>query len=222
VLKTNKLIKNMNFDNKIESVLKKYHQRMDAETALIESESLRLGNGALMARRDEFLLSVGVETAQFLNTLAKAARSKTILEIGTSYGYSTVWLAEAARANHGKLITLELSVEKAHYAQQQIHDAGLSDFVEFRIGDAIQSIENAHETYDFILLDIWKELYVPCFDAFFPKLNKGAWVIGDNMIFPPSSRPEAMAYQQRVRSTHAFDTVLMPIGSGIEVSCYKI
>jgi predicted O-methyltransferase YrrM len=206
------------FDSKIEAVLKKYHQRMDAEN--IEMQSIPRDVG--MKRRDEFLLSVGVETAQFLNTLAKSACSKTILEIGTSYGYSTVWLAEAARANHGKLITLELSVEKARYAQQQIHEAGLSDFVEFRIGDAIQSIENVHETYDFILLDIWKELYVPCFEAFLPKLNYGAWVIGDNMVFPPSSRPEAEAYRKRVRETNAFDTVLMPIGSEIEVSFYSI
>jgi predicted O-methyltransferase YrrM len=171
-----------------------------------------------MKRRDEFLLSVGVETAIFLNTLAKSARSKTILEIGTSYGYSTIWLAEAARTNGGKVITLENNPEKAKYAQQHLQEAGLSDFVEFRVGDALESIDNHQEMYDFILLDIWKELYVPCFERFFPKLNKSAWVIGDNMIFPPSSRPEAEAYRQCVRATNAFDTVLMPIGSGIEVS----
>ncbi len=205
------------FDSKIEAVLEKYHQRMEAEN--IEMQSIPRDVG--MKRRDEFLLSVGVETAIFLNTLAKSAGSKTILEIGTSYGYSTIWLAEAARANGGKVITLELSVEKARYAQQQIQEAGLADFVEFRIGDALESIDNKQEMYDFILLDIWKELYVPCFERFFPKLNKGAWVIGDNMLFPPSSLPEAAAYRQRVRETNAFDTVLMPIGSGIEVSCYK-
>ncbi|MEY4936965.1 MAG: hypothetical protein RIS64_3324 [Bacteroidota bacterium] len=205
------------FDPKIEIVLKKYHLRMEAEN--IEMQSIPINVG--MKRRDEFLLSVGVETAIFLNTLVKSAQSKTILEIGTSYGYSTIWLAEAARANGGKVITLENNPEKAKYAQQQIHEAGLSDFVEFRIGDALESIDNHPETYDFILLDIWKELYVPCFERFFPKLNKGAWVIGDNMIFPPHSRPEAAVYRQCIRETNAFDTVLMPIGSGIELSFYK-
>jgi predicted O-methyltransferase YrrM len=205
------------FDPKIEIVLKKYHLRMEAEN--IEMQSIPINVG--MKRRDEFLLSVGVETAIFLNTLVKSAQSKTILEIGTSYGYSTIWLAEAARANGGKVITLENNPEKAKYAQQQIHEAGLSDFVEFRIGDALESIDNHPETYDFILLDIWKELYVPCFERFFPKLNKGAWVIGDNMIFPPHSRPEAAIYRQCIRETNAFDTVLMPIGSGIELSFYK-
>jgi predicted O-methyltransferase YrrM len=205
------------FDSKIEKVLKKYHLRIEAENIEMQSMPINVG----MKRRDEFLLSVGLETAIFLNTLAKSAQSKTILEIGTSYGYSTIWLAEAARANGGKVITLENNPEKATYAQQQIHEAGLSDFVEFRIGDALEIIENAQETYDFILLDIWKELYVPCFERFFPKLNKGAWVIGDNMIFPPHSRTEATVYRQYIRETNAFDTVLMPIGSGIEVSSYK-
>lgn len=205
-------------DSKIETVLKKYHLRIEAEN--IEMQSIPINVG--MKRRDEFLLSVGVETAIFLNTLAKSAQSKTILEIGTSYGYSTIWLAEAARANGGKVITLENNPEKAKYAQQQINEAGLSNFVEFRIGDALESIENAQETYDFILVDIWKELYAPCFERFFPKLNKGAWVIGDNMIFPPHSRPEATVYRQYIRETNAFDTVLMPIGSGIEVSFYKV
>jgi predicted O-methyltransferase YrrM len=206
------------FDSKIENVLKKYHLRIEAENIEMQSIPIHVG----MKRRDEFLLSVGVETAIFLNTLAKSAQSKTILEIGTSYGYSTIWLAEAARANGGKVITLENNPEKATYAQQQIHEAGLSDFVEFRIGDALEIIENAQETYDFILVDIWKELYVPCFERFFPKLNKETWVIGDNMIFPPHSRPEAAVYRQYIRETNAFDTVLMPIGSGIEVSFYKV
>ncbi len=60
--------------------------------------------------------------------------------------------------------------------------------------------------------------YVPCFEAFFPKLNKNVFVIADNMIFPPHSRPEAEAYRKRVRETSAFDTVLLPMGSGVEVS----
>ncbi len=130
-------------------------------------------------------------------------------------------MAEAARANGGRVITLENSPQKAEYARQQIEEAGLSDFVDFRVGDALESLSAATETYDFVLLDIWKELYVPCFDLFFPKLNKGAWVLGDNMIFPPHSYPEATAYRNRIRETHAFDTVLLPIGSGIETSFYR-
>jgi predicted O-methyltransferase YrrM len=119
------------------------------------------------------------------------------------------------------VITLEISPEKAAYAHQKAVDASLSGYIDFRVGDAIENISNAAETFDFVLVDVWKELYLPCFELFFSKLKMGAWVLADNMIFPPHSLPEATAYQNRIRETNAFDTVLMPIGSGIEVSVLK-
>jgi predicted O-methyltransferase YrrM len=207
----------LKFDNKIESVLAEYHKRIEEEDALAQSLSHEERN----ERLNEFLLPVGEEVGIFINSLAKSAKSQTILEIGTSYGYSTIWLAEAAKATGGKVISLEISAEKASFAQQKLEEAGLSEFVEFRVGDALETIEKATETFDFVLVDVWKELYLPCFDLFFSKLKKGAWVLADNMIFPPHSLPEATAYRNRVRETNAFDTVLMPIGSGIEVSFLK-
>jgi predicted O-methyltransferase YrrM len=187
---------------------------MEAENALMRSLPMEEG----MRRRDEFLLAVGEETATFLHALATSARPKVMLEIGTSYGYSTVWLAAAARASGSRLISLELDPEKARFAAQQIEAAGLAAVVEIRIGDALELLKSAPETFDFVLLDLWKELYVPCFDLFLPKLNPGAWVIADNMIHPPFDQAQAAVYRKRVRETNAFDTLLMPIGSGIEVS----
>ena len=207
----------INLDKKVKAVLNAYHQRIEQEEDLMKS----LPMSENMKRRDEFLLSVGVETGFFLNTLVKSAKPKIILEVGTSYGYSTLWLAEAAKTCGGYVITLELSPDKAHYAQSQIKKAGLSDYVRFEIGDALQSINQITDGVDFILLDIWKELYIFCFDLFYPKLNKGAWVLGDNMLFPPQSRPDAEAYRKRVKDTNAFDSVLLPIGSGIEMSFLK-
>jgi predicted O-methyltransferase YrrM len=207
----------LKFDNKIGSVLAEYHKRIEAEDALAQSLSHEERN----QRLNEFLLPVGEEVGIFINSLAKSAKSQIILEIGTSYGYSTIWLAEAAKATGGKVITLEISADKASFAQRKIKEAGLSEFVEFRVGDALETIDKATETFDFVLVDVWKDLYLPCFDLFYPKLNSGAWVLADNMIFPPHSLPEATAYRHKVRETHAFDTVLMPIGSGIEVSYLK-
>jgi predicted O-methyltransferase YrrM len=204
-------------DKKVKAVLKHYHKRIEAENVLMQSLPIEEG----MKRRNEFLLSVGEETGIFLNTLVKSIKPKTILEIGTSYGYSTIWLAEAAKTYGGQVITLENAPKKAAYAQKQIKKAGLSEFLTFKIGDAIDSITQITEGVDFVLVDIWKELYVPCFDLFYPKLNKNAWVLADNMIFPPHSRPEAEAYRKRIKETNAFDTVLLPIGSGIEISFLK-
>jgi predicted O-methyltransferase YrrM len=204
-------------DKKIENILKKYHQRIAEEAVLMQALSIEDG----MKRRDDFLLSVGMEIGVFMNTLVKSAKPAIILEVGTSYGYSTIWLAEAAKSYGGRVITLEKSPEKALFAQQQLKKAGLLEVVTFKIGDALESIAALSEGIDFVLLDIWKELYVPCFDLFFPKLNKNAWVLSDNMLYPPHSRPEAAIYRNRVRETKAFDTVLLPIGSGIEMSFLK-
>ncbi|MBC3846315.1 class I SAM-dependent methyltransferase [Winogradskyella echinorum] len=206
----------MQLDPSFKKVLEDYDKRVNDENQLMES----LSKVDAMKRRDEFLLPVGEDAAIFMNTLIKSAKSKSILEIGTSYGYSTLWLAEAARTNGGKVITLENNLDKIMYAKDKISKAGLSKFVDFRHGDALLNIKNATETFDFVLLDLWKELYVPCFNLFSPKLNDGAWVLGDNMIFPPISKKESEAYQNIIRAKETFTSILLPIGSGIEVSQY--
>ena len=206
----------MQLDPSFKKVLEDYDKRLNDENQLMKS----LSGADAMKRRDEFLLPVGEDAAIFMNTLIKSAKSKSILEIGTSYGYSTLWLADAARTNGGKVITLENNLDKIMYAKDKISKAGLSKFVDFRLGDALLNIKNAKETFDFVLLDLWKELYVPCFNLFSPKLNDGAWVLGDNMIFPPISKKESEAYQNIIRTKETFTSILLPIGSGIEVSQY--
>ena len=207
----------MRFNESVEKVLEQYHQRMEEESVLWN----KLPTSEMMKREDEWLLAVGYEVGIFLNTLIKSAESKTILELGTSYGYSTIFLAEAARATGGKVISLEIQPDKADYTQKKLLQAGLTEVVEIRVGDALESLQKSSETFDFVLLDIWKRFYVPCFELFYPKLAPGAWVIADNMIHPPEFLPEANAYRKRVRETNAFDSVLLPLGHGIETSYHR-
>lgn len=86
-------------DDRIAAILEEYHVRIRAEQA-------RPRNG--QDDRDQRLLAVGPETGQLLNILARSQSAPTILEIGTFYGYSSIWLGDAARATGGRLITLEL------------------------------------------------------------------------------------------------------------------
>jgi len=207
-------IKAMEFNTNIQSALDTYHQRMGDEMKLMQSLSHEEG----MRRRDEFLLPVGKEVGQFLNNLIKGAQSKNILEVGTSYGYSTLWLAEAAMANNGKVITLEIDQNKSDYAAQQIKSAGLQDHVEFKTVDAVSWLNNTTECFDFVLLDIWKELYVRALKAVHTKLNQEAFIVADNMIFPPNHKVEAKEYRTAVKDLNKFNSVLLPIGGGLEVS----
>ena len=198
-------------------MLNEYHQRLAAENILMRE----LPRSEGMKRRDEFLLAVGEDVGRFLNMMVKSANAQSILEIGTSYGYSTLWLAEAAKATGGKVISLEIDEAKATFAQAKMESAGLGAYVEFRIGDALESIRQATEMFDFVLVDIWKELYIPSLELFLPKLSSGAYVLADNMLHPPVHKPEAEAYRKKIKVSEAFDSVLLPIGSGIELSCLR-
>ena len=200
-------------DDAVRGVLAEYARRIEAEDALMASHA----PGSLMARRDEFLLPVGPDTGRVLNILAKGARAKSILELGTSYGYSTVWLAEAARQTGGRVVTLELADYKAQYAGDALARAGLADFVTRHVGDALATLPTLPGPFDFVLIDLWKELYVPCLELVLPRLARGGFVAADNMILPEQWHVEATAYRKRVREL-GLDTVLLPIGSGIELS----
>jgi predicted O-methyltransferase YrrM len=200
-------------DEAVSRVLAEYETRMDAENALMQS-----GDPAdLLARLDEFLLPVGPDTGRVLNILIKGAEARSILELGTSYGYSTLWLAEAARETGGKVVTLELADYKAKFARGALERARLADFVDIHVGSAVETLPRLAGPFDFVLVDLWKDLYVACLDLVYPKLARGAYVAADNMIYPEVSRADAANYQRRVRQLE-FDSVLLPIGSGVELS----
>lgn len=203
-------------DEPIKSVLAEYDRRGAAEWKLRD----HMSEEEWITRRDEFLISIGRHTGRLLNILIKGAKARNILEIGTSYGHSTVWLAEAAAATGGRVVTIDCAASKQEYAHAMIAKAGLAAQVDFQLGDARDVIRSLVGPFDFVLVDLWKDFYVPCFDLFYPKLSPGAFVAADNMINPQSARPEALAYRKHVRAKPHIDSVLLTVGSGVELSRY--
>lgn len=201
-------------DRAVEVVLGEYEERERVENQV----KREIGFDDDHSRRDEFLLSVGRASAQLLSILAKSLKPRTILEVGGSYGYSTVWLAEAAQSVGGKLITLEIHPQKQQYSRQAIAKAGLSGSVDFRLGEARELISQLSGPFDFVLLDLWKDLYIPCFDLFYPKLSPGALVVADNMTYPEMTRAQASKYRAYVRTKPYIDSILLAVGGGLEVS----
>ncbi len=202
-------------DAKFDKVLAHYTQRIEAEAALWRAE----GPGSLFARRDEFLLSVGEEVGRFLHALIIARGAKMIVELGTSYGYSTLFLADAARQTGGKVHSFDLAADKQEYARARLAEAGLADYVEWQLGDAVALLDGITDGVDFALIDLWKDLYIPCFDKLYPALSQNAVIAADNMLEPAMARPDAEAYRAAVRTRTDLQTMLLPIGSGIELSC---
>lgn len=168
--------------------------------------------------RDTMLLPIGPQTGWFLHSLILARRPARILELGTSYGYSTLFLADAAKQTGGKVISVDVADYKQAYARDMLARAGLADVVEFRLGDALAIIEADTEPFDLVLLDIWKELYVPCLTVLHPKLADEGIIAADNMIEPADVREQARAYRAAVHALPDMQSALLPVGSGIELS----
>ncbi len=204
-------------DEKVLSVIRDYEARAEREEQLWSTLSAEEAE----RRLDELLLPVGRATGTLLNVIGREAQARRILEVGSSYGYSTTWLADAARAASGKVISLELKAAKTEYARAQLSRAGLAAYVEFRIGDALETLAALAGPFDLVLIDLWKNLYVPVFDLLHPKLAPGAIVVADNMLEPESARPHAEAYRRRVREARDMTSVLLNVGNGIEVSRYR-
>jgi predicted O-methyltransferase YrrM len=194
-------------DKKVAAVLDVYHERMRHED---ESRREEAGDWR------ECLLAVGRESGQLINILAKSLKAPNILELGTSYGYSGIWLAEAARAAGGRLTTIELQKYKSDYARDMSAKAGLADYVDFKVGDALKIIAELPFKLDFVLVDLWKDLYTPCLEAFYPKLNPGAIIVADNMIFPGGE--DVLCYARAVRAKPKMTSIMIPVGSGLEIS----
>jgi predicted O-methyltransferase YrrM len=205
-------------DAKIEAVLAEYEAREQKE--MIALHAFAKGEGPPVDR-DEMLVPIGHDVGVLLSTLIKSHKCKTILEIGTSYGNSTVWFAEAARETGGKVISLELAQKKVDYAKTMIEKAGLSDYVEFIVGDANDSIRALPGPFDFVLVDHWKEYYVDALELFYPKLADGALIAADNMIFPPMTEQDALRYRRAVRSKPNIQSLLLDTGQGVELSRFQ-
>jgi predicted O-methyltransferase YrrM len=205
----------MNFsDDRVAAVFAEYDARHKRELAAASD----LPRGAFGARRDEFLLPVGAEVGALLHALVIGRAARRVLELGTSYGYSTLFLADAARACGATVISVDVDPAKQAYAARMLERAGLREHVEFRCGDAVELLAGDRGPWDVVLLDIWKDMYVACFEAVYPALAEEAIVVSDNMIYPEGARDAVRAYRAAVTAKPDLQTVLLPLGSGIEVT----
>ena len=167
---------------------------------------------AFYAQAREVHMPVSRDTGALLYMLARATRARAIVEFGTSFGISTVQLASALRDNGGgKLIGTELEPSKLLHARMNLAEAGLSDLVELREGDALEQL--AHDlpaVIDLVLLDGHKPLYAQILSLVAPRLRTGAFIVADNadacpeykaLVRAPGSGYLSIAYEADVELT---------------------
>jgi len=128
------------------------------------------------------LWSIKRSTAQLLKFLVVATKSKTILELGTSGGYSTLWLAHGAKTNRGKVYTIELFEPKIKLAKKHFKKAMLDDHIIQIPGEIKQELSKWNKKVDFVFMDANKHEYLKYTKMILPHLKKGGIIIADNAI----------------------------------------
>jgi predicted O-methyltransferase YrrM len=185
------------------------HIPADQRSAMMSS---RTGYRALYTRMKDASLAVSRETGALLYMLARSMDARTIVEFGTSFGISTLHLAAALRDNGGgRLITSEFEPSKVARARANIAAGGLSDLVEIREGDALETLaRDLPEQVDLVLLDGAKGLYPDILALLEDRLRPGALILADNADWSPD-------YLARVRSP-AQGYLSVPFAEDVELS----
>ncbi|MEA3501150.1 MAG: O-methyltransferase [Actinomycetota bacterium] len=167
--------------------------------------------------RMERLRQVPPETGRFISILAATAPAGAMLEVGTSAGYSALWLALACQATQQTLTTFEILPEKAQLARETFRFAGVEHLVEFVEGDALDRLADLSDVA-FCFLDAEKGVYADCYEAVVPNLVRGGLLVADNAI---NHRETLQPMIDRALDDPRVDSLVVPIGKG-ELVCRKL
>lgn len=171
-------------------------------------------DGTPAARR---LRQIPPETGKFIAVLAASAPQGTYLEIGTSAGYSTLWLALACREIGKELVTFEVLEEKIRLARETFKAAGIEEIVKLITGDAREHL-HIYKDISFCFLDADKEVYFDCYEKIVPNLVKGGLLVADNAT---THKEVLTPMLDRALNDERIDALIVPIGSGVLV-CRKL
>ncbi len=170
------------------------------------------------ALMEDAYLPVEPESGALLYSLVRAGRPATVVEFGTSFGISTIYLAAAVRDNGaGRVLGTELSAAKARQARANLDEAGLSGVAEILEGDALDRLAGLPGPVGFVLLDGWKDLYLPVLRLLEPAMAAGALVFADDTSRFADQLAGYLAYVRDPASGYV--SVAFPAGDGAELSC---
>jgi predicted O-methyltransferase YrrM len=214
-------------DPQLEGLLAGLHARSDAQAAAMRDfEASWAGQPQPPAPKEakaflrDKLVALDSDKAKFCYQLCRASNARRVVEIGTSYGVSTLYLAAAVRDNvaagggDGLVIATEYEPNKAAAARAHFEQAGLSRFVDLREGDLRQTLKQIDGPVDFMLMDIWIRMARPALELVTPHLRPGAVVIADNTAQYRSEYADCFAFLE----AQGFRTMTLPFEGGLEMS----
>ena len=202
-----------------------YAQSRDQMAGLRENVDLEWFSSASAQERadamSEYYLPVTPDAGRLLYALVRAGRPATVVEFGMSLGISALHLAAAVRDNGGgRVITTELSAAKVAAATATFVETGLDDVITVLAGDALETLRELDGAVDFVLLDGWKELYLPVLKLLEPRLSAGSLVVADN-----TSMADLAPYLDHVRDpANGYVSVSFPArdSDSMEISCHAV
>jgi len=214
-------------DPKLEGLLDELHARSDAQAAALQRFEAGTVDAAQPPTRDEVkaflrdkLVALDRNKAQLCYQLCRAGNARRIVEIGTSFGVSTLYLAAAVRDNvaatggTGVVIGTEYEPDKARAARAHFERAGLSRYIDLREGNLRDTLRQIEGPVDFMLMDIWINMVRPALELVTPHLRRGAIVICDNTERYREGYADYFAFI----AAHGFRTMTLPFDGGLELS----
>lgn len=213
-------------DPKVKSVLDRLHEAATGDMFRMLGR-LPTFVGALMNRKlpaaemsrrfKDVYIPLSRPQGKLLYLVARTLDARRIVEFGTSFGISTLYAAAAARDNGtGRVIGSELEPGKRAKAVEHLNEAGLGGVAEVRLGDALQTLRDVPAPVDLVLLDGWKDSYLPMLELLAPKLRPGAVVLADNVRTFKRALAPYLDYVQSGKN--GFQSVTLPFTSGFEYS----
>lgn len=160
-------------------------------------------------------LNLEPETAQFLSILIRSTHRQRLLEIGTSNGYSTIWLADAAQTVGGQVISIDRDPQKQQSARQNLARAGLLDVVELISGEATERIAQLPGPFDCVFFDADRFSAPEQLRLLLPRLTPEVFLLADNALSHPQ---EIAGYLQALASLPRFEHMIIPLGKGLSIA----
>ena len=172
-----------------------------------------------MRQNEGNLWNVNPDEGAFLRGLAEKVHAKEGLEIGTSNGYSSIWIGMGLRKQRGHLLTLEIDEGRAKLAQANFRAAGLDSVITLKLGDALKEVPKLRGPYDFVFIDAWKQDYVKYLNMVIPIVRPGGVIVAHNVT---DLRDELTDFIKAVQTNPQLRTTIENPGPGGFSVSYKL
>jgi len=172
-----------------------------------------------MRQNEGNLWNVNAEEGAFLRSLAEKVHAREALEIGTSNGYSSIWIGMGVRKEAGHLLTLEIDEGRAKLARANFRAAGLDSVITLKLGDALVEVPKLHGPYDFVFIDAWKQDYVKYLNMVIPMVRPGGVIVAHNVT---DLKEELTDFIHAVKTNPQLKTDIQNPGPGGFSVSYKL